>query len=316
MIWILATLLGAGLLALWLHHLFEGECLVLDRLRERRLARRDLAGLDAASMATAQSDIVISLTTTPSRIDLIEPTLKSLLDQSLAPAKIVLNVPEFSKREGVAYQLPVFLDGLERVQVRRCDDLGPATKVIPTLLDEPADTPVLVVDDDRIYPRWLVAHYARAARRFPDRALTLAGWVVPGDLTDRDTTIWTNLTMRPPVPIRAPRLRHPREIDVMLGVFSYLVRPRFFDLDTITDFSGAPKQVFFVDDVRTSALCKVGKWVIPAPSLSFIPRDVREALQKTRLGQINSGPGTPEDRHNTIGIRHYRAHWRVGGPKS
>lgn len=315
MIWgVLAVCVGV--LALYLHHIFEGECLILDRLREGRLARLNLSVLDQQSFGQSdKSDIVISLTTTPSRIALIEPTLKSLLDQKLPPAKIVLNVPDFSKRENVAYQLPDFLDGLEQVQVRRCEDLGPATKLIPTLLDEPADTPILIVDDDRIYPPWLVAHYARAARRYPDRALTLAGWVVPKDLVDRNTTIWTNLMMRAPTPIRAPRLRHPRQIDVLLGVFSYLVRPRYFDLDEMTDFDTGPKELFFVDDVRTSALCQVEKWVIPAPSLSFIPSSVKEALQNTRLGQINAGPGAPEDRNNSIGIRHYRDRWKVGGPE-
>jgi hypothetical protein len=193
--------------------------------------------------------------------------------------------------------------------------LGPATKLIPTMQAVDPDTPILVVDDDRIYARWLVQLYAAEAAQHPDRAATLAGWIAPENLTDEDTTILSNLFMLPPAPIRAPRLRQPREIDVMLGVMSYLVRPRFFDLEEMLDFSDGPAELFFVDDVRTSALCKVGKWVIPARSLSFIPWAARSALQRTRLGKINAGSGGPEERHNTIGIRYYQDRWRVGGPK-
>jgi hypothetical protein len=54
--------------------------------------------------------------------------------QSRAPARIVLNLPHHSKRENVAYDVPDFLQGLKSVVVRRCEDLGPATKAIPTLL--------------------------------------------------------------------------------------------------------------------------------------------------------------------------------------
>ncbi len=310
--------IGLGLLAIWaglrLHHLFEGEWLPGDLLREWRLSRVSLGTLDKRwAEAGDRSDIVISLTTTPSRIGLIEPTLKSLLDQDLAPARIVLNVPYVSRREGVAYEVPQVLADLASVHIQRCADLGPATKLIPTLAHPDRDTPILVVDDDRIYQRWLVRHYADAARAHPDRALTLAGWVVPDDLTDRDTTVLGNLLMRPPTPIRGPRLREPREVDVMLGVFSYLVRPRFFDLPQMRDQDSGPPELFFVDDVRTSALCRAPKWVIPARSLSFIPRAGRAALQKTRLGAINAGPGADHLRHNTIAIRHFRNRWRVGG---
>jgi hypothetical protein len=59
----------------------------------------------------------------------------------------------------------------------------------------------------------------------------------------------------------------------------------------------------------------VPKVVLPAKSLSFIPWTSRAALQKTRLGQINAGPGDPDLRHNTVGIRYYKDRWRVGGPR-
>jgi len=99
----------------------------------------------------------------------------------------------------------------------------------------------------------------------------------------------------------------------MLGVFSYLVRPRFFDPSEIQTFTG-PAELRYVDDVRTSALCTVSKFVIPAPSLSFVPWAQKGAFQSTRLGLFNRGQGGGT-RHNTIGIQHFKSRWRVGGPR-
>lgn len=314
LVWIFVALMLAAGLGLWLHHLFEGEWLPGDLWREWRLSRSGLADLDAAwAAAPARSDIVVTLTTTPSRIGLLAPTLKSLLDQTRPPARIRLNVPEFSTREGRAYEIPAALEALRALDIRRTEDLGPGTKLIPAVLSEPPDTPLLVVDDDRIYPRWLIARYEAAAARHPDRALTMSGWIAPADLTDRMTTIRSNLFMRPPAPIRASRLRRPRRVDIFQGVMSYLVRPRFFDEKALSDFSADPPETRFVDDVRSSALCRAEIWVIPAPSLSFVPKAQAKLLQKSRLGLVNRVPGESHNRNNTIALRHFAERWRVGG---
>ncbi len=311
LLWLIPVALAIWL-ALYLHHLFEGEWLPHDLWREWRLSRTSLANLDAAwANAPARSDVTVTLTTTPSRITLLHYTLKSLLDQSRPPARIILNVPDFSIREQIAYAIPEELAALQSLEIHRCDDLGPGTKLIPTLQRAAPDTPLLVVDDDRIYPRWLIQRYEAAARELPDAALTMGGWVVPESLEDEFTTIRTSFFMQPPAPVRAPRLRNPREIDVMLGVFSYLVRPRFFDAAEMADFSSAPEELRYVDDVRASALCGARKYVIPARSLSFVPWRLRRAFQSTRLGLFNRGAGT---RHNTIAVRHFANRWRVGGP--
>lgn len=304
------ALIGAVITAaIWLHHLFEGEWLPHDLWRELRLGRVTLAALDAAWVKAPKSELVVTLTTTPSRIHLLEPVIKALLDQTRAPKAIEINVPHHSQRENRPYEIPPFLTGLNAVHVHRTQDLGPATKLIPTLSRHPGDRVLVVLDDDRIYPGWLIARYEEATQDHPDAALTLGGWIVPSDLTDRPTTIRSNLLMQPPAPIRAPRLRRAREIDVMLGVFSYAVRPRFFDLPEIAQLTGPP-ELRFVDDPRTSALCTVAKYVIPAPSLSFVPWRQRRLFQATRLGLVNRGQG---QRHNTIAIQYFADRWRVGG---
>ena len=303
-----------GWLAWYIHHLFEGERYLRDRLRERRLARKSLAQWDALwAAAPERADVVVSLTTIPSRIGVIDHALKGLLDQTRVPKKIVLNVPHRSLREGCAYEVPEHLVGLRGIEIRRCDDMGPATKAIPTLLAEAPDQLVMVVDDDRIYPRDAVEGIEKAATALADCAVCYAGWIVPENLVDAPTTIRSNLFMLPPAPVRGTRLKAPRETDVFLGVFGYGIRPRFFDLETLADMSQTPRACFFADDVRTSALCAVPKMIVPTKGLSFIPRRDWGRLQETALARINAGDGSLESRSNTQAIRHYAGRWRVGG---
>jgi hypothetical protein len=315
-IWTAILLIAAVYLAWRLLFLFEGERFFRDVLHEWRLSRKSLAQLDAEWAASpAKSDTIISLTTIPSRISRIDYALKGLLAQSRPPKKIVVNIPDHSLREDCAYEVPPHLAALQGVEVHRCGrDWGPATKLIPTLLsaDDP-DQPILVVDDDRIYPRDTLEEIEKHASRLPDAALTNAGWIVPGDLTDGPTRVMDNLLKRAPAPLRGHRLRQPEEVDVLLGVFAYLVRPRFFDLEDMTDFSETPRAGFLADDVRTSALCNAPCLVVPNNGLSYLPWQDFKHFKETSLGRINAGDGGPETRNNTIAIRHYADRWRVGG---
>ena len=101
-----------------------------------------------SSSSSAGTGTEICLSTTPSRINHLTDTLKSLFAQSRSPQGIRLHIPEFSKREHCAYEIPPYLDDLEGVEIIRCDDLGPATKLIPALRDFGDDQKILVVDDD------------------------------------------------------------------------------------------------------------------------------------------------------------------------
>ncbi|PSL18728.1 hypothetical protein [Shimia abyssi] len=311
MLAVLVTLVAA----IWLHHLFEGERLVSDLLRERRLSRKTLRGLDQAWKAADKTDLVVSLTTIPSRITLIETVLKGLLDQSRPPKKIFLNVPDHSLREDVSYDIPSHLKDLASVEIVRGPDHGPATKLIPTALNAGPDQWIVAVDDDRIYPHDFIAIFEAATQTHSDTALTMAGWVVPEDLTDRPTTWLSNLRESPPAPIRGHRQSGLRPVDIFMGVFGYAVRPRFFDLSVLADLSDTPRAAFLADDVRTSALCKAPRHVIPCRSLSFLPKANALHYKLTALANLNRGNGALEDRNNTKAIRHFANRWHVGGAK-
>ena len=306
---------GGGLAtAIAAHDFFEGETLVADLIRTARLARADLADLDRKAMVRRRSDAIVTLTTIPSRIGLIGMTLKSLLDQTLPPARIHLNIPRHSRRENCAYDVPDWLEALEMVRIVRCEDVGPATKLFPTLSGASDDQAIIVVDDDRIYPPGFVETLSAAGDGDPDAAFGLLGWVVPADFTDRPTTIGSNLHMQPPAPVRARRLREPFEIDILQGFSGYLVRPRFFpDMDAMLAHRDAPPEAFYVDDVWISGFCAARKFVVPSKRAGFQQWTRKGLYRASSLGLVNRGGGTPETRNNTIVIRHMADRWTVGG---
>lgn len=124
--------------------------------------------------------IVVTLTTIPARVDKIGPTVRSLVDQSRKPDRVVLNVPELSGKTGKPYpEVPKELTdlGLEVLPCAR--DYGPITKLIPILFHEQdPDTVLVVVDDDMIYPKDFVRGLEEACQDHPDSAVGYTGWVV------------------------------------------------------------------------------------------------------------------------------------------
>jgi hypothetical protein len=313
----LSLALPAGVVvALWLHRLFEGEMLVLDLVDELRLWRMPLPEADRRWAGNPnRSPVVVSLTTIPSRLPHLDATLKSLLLQSRAPAQIRLHCPRTSRREGVAYLVPERLRHLQGVQVVECErDWGPATKFIPALLALAAVDPaarLLVVDDDRLYPLRLIEELSAAADRDPEGAYSMSGWDAPADRVDRPTTIGANLRMRPPAPIRGTRLLRPRRVDILQGMSGYLISPRFFDLDALTDYSAAPPAALSVDDVWMSAHCRVPRFVIPTRRSNCPVKLSYRVFDRSSLGRTNRGGGAPLARPNTILLRHFSERWRT-----
>ena len=112
----------------------------------------------AANLAFDSQRVIASLSTVPGRINNLSATIQSLLKQTHPPDEIVLAIPEFSIREERPYVVPEYLLHFPRLRILRSQrDWGPATKFIPIIREELAggrrDTVIMVVDDDRVYPR-------------------------------------------------------------------------------------------------------------------------------------------------------------------
>lgn len=99
--------------------------------------------------------IVISLTSIPPRLPGLRLTLSTLLNQTLKPDAIYLNLPKISKRfagKG-APELPQFIEEISVVVNQMNIDYGPATKLIGALdVESDPETLIVTADDDMGYP--------------------------------------------------------------------------------------------------------------------------------------------------------------------
>jgi hypothetical protein len=243
---------------------------------------------------------IAAFTTLPDRIHNLGPTIRSLLEQSRPPDEIVLAVPRFSLRQQRPYVIPEYLKQFPRLRILRCEqDWGPATKFIPVIQEELAQhrdrTVIMVVDDDRVYPRDSLEIYLHYHKRLPQAALCFRGGAMPH-----------NYNWFVPKLVLGSRIREPVSVAVITGCGSYLVQPRFFD-SALWDYSEAPAGAFYMDDIWISGnldRCGVKKYVIPAS------RMMRSVLQQSGTMSLHGVP-RGRTRHNNETIQFFRDHWNV-----
>jgi hypothetical protein len=313
---LLPTLLILGALAVAGYGLFcrlEGRQPARELRYELALRGRNLRNLDANAAARGRSDLIVGLTTIPSRLPFLLPTLKSLLLQDVLPGQILLHLPEHSRREQVEYTVPEELKGLEVVQVVRCPDWGPATKILPALLASGPDQRVVAVDDDRIYRPTLLKDLLEASETHPDAAVGCFGVIVPVDRIDRRRGLLgrtiDGLRYGRGVSLRGSRLRQPLAVDILHGYGGVLVRPRFFDLDRLADLDVAPEAAWMEDDTWFAAHCMVPKLIVPSRPGSFPRYCKRQVYRRSRLGAHNRGGTDPENRNTTVLMRAFSDRW-------
>jgi hypothetical protein len=254
--------------------------------------------------------LVVSLTTIPSRIDRIEPTLRSLARQSVQPAAIYLNLPKESRREKTAYRPPAFLERYPQMNVNWCDqDWGPATKLFGVLSREtdPA-TCIVTVDDDKQYHSEMLADYLHYAPLLPHCALGRRGWILR-----RPELTWPNMSYLP----KTRDIRKPVSVDVLTGVGSVLYRRGFFD-DNVMDYSDYPGEAFFVDDICICgylARKRIPRVLIPSTLDAFhytvtdTATDPGEVLPNALWKQNKDG------HNNNTMIAYFRDDWGAWPPK-
>lgn len=304
----LAAGLGTGV-----YNFLSGRRFWSDSWDQWRLVSADLDHFEAVWRQRPRSPIIACLTTIPSRLPHLDLTFKSLLYQNLGVSKIRLHLPPYSQREQCCYVPLEHWKGREWLEIVTCQDWGPATKLIPALQDLPPEQPLLVVDDDMLYPPTLVENLW--ARKGVDALVASSGWRVPPDLVDRPSTLWDNLLSRPPFPLKGTRVQRPQWVDIVQGYSGFLSCPAHYDVEAVCDYSSAPEAVRWVDDVWLSAHCRVPKWVVPAPRYCFERWKGRAMMKAGSLGRINRGGGDPLRRNNTLAIRYLQDRWELNRGK-
>ena len=97
----------------------------------------------------------VSLTTIPSRVKGIYKTIESIQNQTLKPNKIYLNIPYKFKR---FKNLEIDENDIQNIQfenleIIRCEDYGPATKLMGAIKEARDFDCVILLDDDHLYDK-------------------------------------------------------------------------------------------------------------------------------------------------------------------
>jgi hypothetical protein len=128
----------------------------INNVREQsrlRSAERAVANFPTVSERRPHclpAPLIVSLTSYPKRFPTLAKSLRSLLDQTVRPDHTILWL-------GYGAKPPADVRALEAhgLEVRFCKDLGPYTKIVPTLKEWP-DAYICIADDDVYYASdWL-----------------------------------------------------------------------------------------------------------------------------------------------------------------
>jgi len=208
------------------------------------------------------SKVVITLTTVPDRLNFNVPdgfneVIKSLCEQNYSDYEVHLNLPYVYKVTGESYVIPEWLSSFQEkykhLKIHRTEDLGPPTKVVPTIQREEKDTLMIVVDDDLIYHPDMCIEHVKYHNKLPNSVVLYDGrsLVTPKYHDLRDAWVLTVSEIS-----RVKEIQHYKSA-------SYYVR--YFDQDFFDNFLGKTKS----DDVLITYYFKSKKipmYVVPYES--------------------------------------------------
>jgi hypothetical protein len=131
-------------------------------------------------------NVTLSLSTVPERLsntdDNLNPkmSITSLLNLTYENYEIHFNIPLINKRTGKEYHIPEWLSALEKenskLKIFRCEDYGPPTKIIPTILrvNDP-EAFIIVFDDDHAYEKDVIEQHLTKHEIYNNCVLGFAG---------------------------------------------------------------------------------------------------------------------------------------------
>ena len=115
--------------------------------------------------------IYISLSTIPQRLKDLNESVESLLKQTRKPHKIFINIPIKYKRFSETIddsQIPKF--DTSDVEITRCEDCGPGTKLLGSLNKFKKNSLVILADDDHTYEDYMIDKFFNFYSKAPDNA--------------------------------------------------------------------------------------------------------------------------------------------------
>jgi len=104
--------------------------------------------------------IYVSISTIPQRVKYINKAVDSLLNQTKKPDKIFINIPYKFKRFSKTIEdehIPKFNNSV--VEITRCEDCGPGTKLLGSLHKLEKDSLLILADDDHTYKNYMIEKF-------------------------------------------------------------------------------------------------------------------------------------------------------------
>ena len=128
--------------------------------------------IDLNKIQIKKIPIIVSLTTSPKRINNIKIVIDQILNQTIPPDYIYLNLPKVFKRTGETFKdIPNFLIH-PKIKIKFVEDIGPITKILPTLQDNlHDDTLVISIDDDIYYGNNMIEVLCKLHNKFPNTVI-------------------------------------------------------------------------------------------------------------------------------------------------
>ena len=115
--------------------------------------------------------IYVSLSTIPQRVKDLNKSIESLLKQTKKPDKIFVNIPFKYRRFKETIddnKIPKF-DNSD-VEITRCEDCGPGTKLLGSLGKFEKNSLVILVDDDHVYEDYMIEKFFHFYSKAPNNA--------------------------------------------------------------------------------------------------------------------------------------------------
>ena len=188
---------------------------------------------------------IISITTIPDRIELIEECIKSLVQQELPV--YLWAVEKIARSDTVLKRIPPFLGKLG-VHVEIVEDCGPITKLLPAL--SAGFDVILTADDDCIYgPGWASGLIAWS-KKIPRAAIGYRGRKLTGKGYKKSCLLIKS------------KIRKAMPVDILTGVYGVLYRRVQFDAGIFEEYKRWPMN----DDLVISAHLKrrgIRRYVVP-----------------------------------------------------
>jgi hypothetical protein len=154
----------------------------VKRYRRRRRTARAAAAWDRPAVARprpVRSRVVVSMTASPGRMESLERTVRTLLNQTCPPDEVHINIPHVFRRTGEQYSLPAWCGSIDpRVRVFRVEDVGPATKMLHTVASfgPEEDVVLAIADDDVLYLQVSLEVLLRALHGAPGAVHGFSGY--------------------------------------------------------------------------------------------------------------------------------------------